>query len=461
MITTVITGSLNAIAYSILSDLHLRNFNVLVLDQAIHPSFDINRARQDVTDKLKKNFKHQIFENSNIVNWFKTKQSSASISTLIYNCHVSLHDEILTKTMGIHHYTQLIYNFVDFLDYISSADFDSNNLQIVLIITIVDNPIQQASLELFIMILYSYQSNYDLNISIAFIKEDFSEERCSNFNDLLDFIRGKSNDTGVNRVFQCVDHQIQSTDAASSGVTKTNILFSTYFTNNKQFVRPYRENSFQFVKGFVVTAKQHNARIVLYYDRMDPKYKESLLEYYSNIEFIHYRGDFHHRTINDARFYILYDYLLAHPEIERIILQDLRDGIFFTDPFKVMELAGDYLFVGMDVSFHLNMNKNYKHCERKMNHIENASTRYYPMLNAGSMGGTRHVVLAFLKQMVKAFDDIFPSRLNCNMDAFDFVTHYYFKDLMFSGYPFQGFMQLKLASPRGIAIRHKRTKFDM
>ena len=61
----------------------------------------------------------------------------------------------------------------------------------------------------------------------------------------------------------------------------------------------------------------------------------SLIELYpGHVEFVKVNG-LNGRSTNDARFYEEYDYLLSHPEINKVMLTDCRDVIFLKDHLKL------------------------------------------------------------------------------------------------------------------------------
>ncbi len=410
---------------------------IAILDSHLEKS---SKRKQLIDETFKDNF---------IFSLNPTTLSKSNITTVIY-----LNDKA-TPTVTDSSFERILKDFMEILDVLKSTT-DGLEIQLLFLSITATGPIHEAATELFSLLLHSWHSSYDLRVKMVQLDESFKNCTCGSFDQIMSFVKYNAEDNLHVYPIAC-----EKKEKAVQIDEEKRVLFSTYFTHNKQFVRPYRENSFQFVKGFVVTAKKYNAHIVLYYDQIDPSYKKRLLTFYPNIEFIQYIGNFYSRTINDARFFIMYDYLKKHPEIDRIILQDLRDGVYLTDPFEVMELAGDYLYVGKDISFRREFcAPGYDLCEKKHKYLF-THPRPYPMLNAGTLGGTRHMVIGFLEELIKSFNEIFPVHVDCNMDVVDYVTHKLFKDVMYTGYPFQGYMQIGLASPPGIAIRHKRTKYDM
>ncbi len=426
--------------YDIASRLKSLQNPIAILDSHLEKS---SKRKQLIDETFKDNF---------MLNLNPTALSKSNITTEIYR-----YDETTTTVGdGSSHFESRLKHFMEILDVLKNPT-DGREIQLLFLSMTATGPIHEAATELFSLLLHSWHSSYGLRVKMGQLDESFYDGNCGSFDQIMSFIKYSTEDNLHAYAITCEKKE----KAVQINKETKRILFTTYFTNKKRFsIKSYRENSFQFVKGFVVTAKRYNAHMVVYYDQIDPSYEKRLLTFYPNIEFIQYTGDFYKKTINDARFFIMYDYLKEHPEIDRIILQDLRDGIYLTDPFEVMELAGDYVYVGEDMPFYEEFHKDFVLCEEKHKDLF-TRPRPYPMLNAGTLGGTRHMVMGFLEELIKSFNEIFPLHLDCNMDVVDYVAHKFFKDVMYTGYPFQGCMQIGLASPPGMAIRHKRTKYDM
>ena len=244
---------------------------------------------------------------------------------------------------------------------------------------------------------------------------------------------------------------------------KKNVIMSSYFTisknvpNKSYYILP---NLFQFFEAWFLTGKQFGVHFVIFHDSLKEQFQNNLIKLYpGHVEFVKVNS-LHGRSTNDARFYEEYAYLLSHPEINKVLLTDCRDVIFLKDPFKVMDVIGDYLYMGIDKPFYRSLvgsgwgNKVIKPCHRS--EINSDAANRYPLHNAGVIGGTRHVMLAYLTLLIHYFDKT-PHNINCNMGTTGLVTEKHFSNDYFSGYPFQAVTELSLAIPQGLAIRHKRT----
>ena len=238
------------------------------------------------------------------------------------------------------------------------------------------------------------------------------------------------------------------------------VIASTVFTagtNSK-----YKNGSFNFMRGFYMTAAKQNLDMLIFHDEIAPDFQTKLKKLHSQIDFAKVKRPAD-RSPNDGRFYVLYDYLLEHPEINWFVLQDIRDGTFHADPFKVMSVIGDVLYVGLDKSFYVSAYE-YKWIHDALypqcfpDELKKDEVKYHPFLNAGTIGGTRDVMLTFLTRLTQYFDKS-PHRKNCDMAAVSVVTHKYFHKHTFSGYPFQAYFVTGVSIPRGLAIRHKDTGY--
>ena len=244
---------------------------------------------------------------------------------------------------------------------------------------------------------------------------------------------------------------------------KKNVIMLTYFTisknvpNKSYYILP---NLFQFFEAWFLTGKQFGVHFVIFQDSLNEQFQNNLIELYpGHVEFVKVNS-LNGRSTNDARFYEEYDYLLSHPEINKVLLTDCRDVIFLKDPFKVRDVIGDYLYMGMDKPFDHSLRRSWagnrilKPCHQS--EINSDAANRYPFRNAGVMGGTRHVMLAYLTLLIHYFDRA-PHNRNCNMGTTGLVTEKHFSNDYFSGYLFQAVSELSLAIPQGLAVRHKRT----
>ena len=247
------------------------------------------------------------------------------------------------------------------------------------------------------------------------------------------------------------NHYIQS--------KRTNVIMSTYFSlkTHSLYKEPFLTDHFRFMSQWFLSAQKIRAHLVIFHDNLTLNFQKRLKSFYPLVQFVH-KGDFGGWSSNDARFYMQYDYLLKHPEIRSVVLTDIRDVKLFGNPFNVMDVIGDYMYVGIDVSYlpasyDLQWVRDMKRiCHRKEN---SEYLKLHPFYNAGIVGGTRHTVLAYLTQMTKYLKKT--PRSNCNMITTNIITNKHFHDFSFTGYPLQSGFKLGTANPKGQAIKHKDT----
>ena len=125
-------------------------------------------------------------------------------------------------------------------------------------------------------------------------------------------------------------------------------------------------NHVNYIKPWYRSAMYFNLSALLIHNTIPKPVQTRLKSVYKHIEFLKAK-DYHHKFATDARFYILYDYLLTRPEIHFVITTDVKDIKFLNDPFKVIAgIGSQYLYVGYDLDYMLEEGpfdiKQIKHC---------------------------------------------------------------------------------------------------
>ena len=455
---TLIVGVGSFVGYVLANRLHVLGRPVMRVEEYVSMEMKPTREKWFYISSLhKENQSVSFVDLSNKRTVQRLLYTNPSLRTLVYVVSVPNLDTSNHGLRGPPNFSFVVSNFIHLLHAVLCSKEESvGALRVLLVLPASDwkqdSKIKIELMELFKLVLLSYRSTFGINANVIQITNCPSGKGCDSVDDIISLMDSTSTNSAPVKTLSL----FLSSPRAIRGVE--NIIFSTYITKRK-FKRPHSANHFQYLKGFFMTAMKHNAKMLIVHDEITPKFQSNIISYYGNIQFIQYTGDYHHRTINDGRFYIMFDYMLRHPEINQILLQDLRDGIFLEDPFKVMETMGNYFYVGTDIPFKPRILKHYKGCESTLLQ-RYGNQRLYPMLNAGTLGGTWETVLSFLVLLLRSFEEVFPPDKNCNMDAVDFVSHKYLYDSIFSGYPFQGVMEVELASPLGMAVRHKETMYD-
>ena len=353
---------------------------------------------------------------------------------------------------------------------------------------ILDHSIQTAWLKAFHLIVSSYERLHNMNVAFIRIdgvhgpwqghgeKYDFpSSSMCYYIHDvckeIVDILRSSS--SCVERTFNKCGSSDQVSNVSlrlkltSDWVAEyklsqrinQNVIMSTYFTSvqSTQYRISFSSNNFRFMEKWFFSAAKLGVHLVIFHDSISDQFQQKLKDYYSNVEFIKVTS-FRGHTQNDVRYYLQYDYLVEHPEINRAVATDMRDVRFLANPFEVMTEIGDYLYTGVDNSFHLSawtnggVSSQMRKCHSK--DLDMKKVELQPFYNAGVIGGKRHFMLTFLSRMIWYLDRA-PHKDNCNMATMAVVTHQHFMDIIFSGYPFQSAYKIGIVGPQFVAIKHK------
>ena len=237
-----------------------------------------------------------------------------------------------------------------------------------------------------------------------------------------------------------------------------NYVMSTYFTGviNPQYSVTFLKNCYRFVQQWFESVIRIGAHAIIFHDGLTEDFQNRMKNLYSHVHF--QKIDVEGRSPNDYRFYLYHQYLSLHPEIQNIVFTDIRDVTFLNDPFEVMRVIGDYIFIGVGRTFYENSwsNEVTQLILRRCHSNDSGSkwVKLHPFYNAGVIGGTRHTMLNFLTKITHYLDGI-PHEHNCNMGTTTLVTNKHFYENSFSGYPFQSAFRLDLPGPEGLAIKHK------
>ena len=325
-----------------------------------------------------------------------------------------------------------------------------------------------AAIRLFSFVVSAYRVIHGLDFAIVV----FNTENCTktktfhccsarHMNEVLSSVLNSRDSVECKEVhLNCFDDEVDDS-LLTNGISKEphDVITSTFFTRSSGF----NKNNFQFMKGFYMTAIKHDVQVLIFHDELGYAFQERVKTVYEHTKFVKI-NNLNGRSKNDARFYILYNYLLNNPQIRSILLQDLRDGTFPGNPFKVMNAIGEVLYVGVDRSFYVSAYDHFwmkkrKYPECHPSELKRDAAQYHPFYNAGTVAGTRDVMLTFLTRLTQYFDKA-PHGMNCNMATVCVVAHNHFFEHTYSGYPFQGYTESGIGIPPGLAVRHKLTRYD-
>lgn len=239
-------------------------------------------------------------------------------------------------------------------------------------------------------------------------------------------------------------------------------IFTTYFTTmaDPQRKRGRNPNQFQYMRNWYQSVNHLGLRAVVFHDNLSPQFVQKLTN--ENVSFVKV-SSLHNRSTNDARFYVYLSYLQTHPEVRRLFLTDVSDVVFQRDPFELVDLLGDWLYVGTDINFFPDlqsmpwMTSRLTQCFGRWS-VEHGPVRRVLQLktvfNAGVIGGSRSKMLAALLRITQTLDHT-PHEHNCNMPAVNYAMHHYFNDVIFTGFPLTSHFLQHQVNPKGVYIIHK------
>ena len=232
-----------------------------------------------------------------------------------------------------------------------------------------------------------------------------------------------------------------------------------YESKAKWWAGSARSNDHNYLKSFVLSAmKLQKVDILIIHNSLTSNFTQKYEKACPSCHFVKY-SPVNKRTAHDQRFYMTYDYLLKSPDISNFVTADLRDVVFYSDPFKIMDEIGDYFYVGYDIPFRQYLrNMSWpiimlKKCYPLIK-LEDEVYDLYGGFNSGVMGGSRHVMLTLLSRII-LYLDIASINGVCDMVTANAVYHLQDYERIYAGYPFTGSFMIRISGPQGCAIKHK------
>uniref|UniRef100_A0A1X7SW68 Uncharacterized protein n=1 Tax=Amphimedon queenslandica TaxID=400682 RepID=A0A1X7SW68_AMPQE len=223
-------------------------------------------------------------------------------------------------------------------------------------------------------------------------------------------------------------------------------------------------NDHKYFRTFLISAMKSapEADILIIHNTLSDDVVEKLLVACPSCQFKH-EDPVNMRISHNQRLYLLYDYLLNNPDIDYLVISDICDVSFFADPFQVMKEIGDYIYTGYDVPFYSDkmetlpwLRRMLTTCFPNLKYAEkNEILNLYGILNSGTLGGSRHILLSLLSRMI-LYLDIASIYGVCDMLTANVVLHLQQYDHVYPGYPFSGSFLTGIAGQQGVAIWHKR-----
>ena len=219
-----------------------------------------------------------------------------------------------------------------------------------------------------------------------------------------------------------------------------NYIFTTYFTSrpDPQRGKTQKQDNLGYILNWFITVKYLGIKAVIFHDGLSENFRKKLQKDYPKVFFE--KVSLGKLSTNDARFMIYYDYLIKNPHIKRILCTDVSDVVFINNPFELMTLLGNHLYVGQDSQDSEFMHDNgwfrgmakSCHVEKVLPEYTDVRTNRY-FLNAGVIGGERLLMIDFLNKVNTYIGKA--KGKNCNMPVVNYVVQRYFRHAFYTGYP--------------------------
>ena len=239
------------------------------------------------------------------------------------------------------------------------------------------------------------------------------------------------------------------------------IVVSSYFTTkrNAQYPIEFINNNYYFMENWFKNIYKMDLHMMVLHDDLSQHFTSTFEKNYPKADFVKIK-DFYDYRPNDRRFLGYYEYILGHPEIRSILMTDMRDVVIQNNPFEAMKVVGDYAYVGVDRPFKESVSVSdmlfvFRRCFGKDNHVldYHNEIQLLGFLNAGTIGGSRHVMLAFLTRFLQYFQT--SNKDNCNMGIVEILFHKFFFDKLFYGWPINAAFLTEQPNIPGLAVLHK------
>ena len=360
-----------------------------------------------------------------------------------------------------HLHGTLVHCAIDILE--AMKEFSTVHLVLVLSVNISsgndDRVHQVAAAEILESALAAYGHLYHYPMSVVYMPIS-NNGKSSDLANTVDAMFSKPG-YYLCEVVSLRDTYLPDSVAHTDANAKDRIVFTSYFTSSvdPQRARKRKANYFQYMKTWYDSVNELDLHAIVFYDDLSQSFVDKL----SNQNVMFRQVLLNEHSTNDARFYVWYQYLLDHPSISHILLTDISDVEFLKDPFHLMDLLGDWLYIGQDIDLFPNMESmpwlmtRLRQCfgDESVDHGEISRVKKLHLVyNAGIIGGPRGIVLTFLHRVINILDST-PSHLNCNMAVVNYVAHKFFDDYIFAGFPLTSRFMAKQSNPKAVYIIHK------
>ena len=199
------------------------------------------------------------------------------------------------------------------------------------------------------------------------------------------------------------------------------VIFSTYFCGRPDPQRNVfvQNDAYDYIKPLYESVYKLGLNCIIFHDGLSNDFVEQYST--SSIKFVQVKlGNL---SLNDERYFLYYEYILRFGQhFTQVIMSDISDVVVRKDPFPLLSDHPRLLFTGRsNISLIKHNFVNYQRI-RKLEEdtgIE-VPSNYYNMriFNAGTIGGSKNVVVYLLRQMIGYFLRYDTDR-NHNMTVFN------------------------------------------
>ena len=235
------------------------------------------------------------------------------------------------------------------------------------------------------------------------------------------------------------------------------VVLTVYMTGKKDPQRGIFQdnNSYEYIKPWYETMKEKQLHGVIFYDKLSNKF----IEKYQTDKIFFIKATLGSYSINDERYIIYHNFLNNNSHYKYVLTSDISDVEINKDPFEIMELEPEKLFIGTNVVLKGPEDRTPKWYDRrewKIVRFNDALKRAnydligytknkYQIYNVGLLGGAYKVVKPFIDEMCRIIF-IVKNNKNNNMLIANYIIlkHYidgynkttFCTDKLITGYPF-------------------------
>lgn len=235
------------------------------------------------------------------------------------------------------------------------------------------------------------------------------------------------------------------------------VVLTVYMTSKKDPQRGFFQdnNSYNYIKPWYETMKEKKLHGVIFYDNLS----DDFIKKYQTDKIFFVKTKLGMYSINDERYIIYNVFLNKNPHYKYVLTSDVSDVEINKDPFELMQLEPEKIFIGTNVVIEgpeIRTPKWYDRREWKIVRFNDALKRAnydpigytknkYQIYNVGLLGGSYKVVKPFIDEMCKIIFIVNNNKNNNMLIANYIAVKHYIKgynkitfctDKLITGYPF-------------------------